>query len=255
MGRFVIACLLALVLVPQPSAQVRLADDADRTAFLQWFTYLADAQFYRPTNDVQDCAGLVRHAVREALRPHTPEWIRTSALPVLRTYPDVRAKPPVTAGGLALFRVSESEPARHHEFADAKTIIRLNARRVGRDVEALRPGDLLYFHQPLQLAPDHLMVFIGASAFEADGRDWVVYHTGPVAASPSNAPSTQSPSRPAQPTFARPAPERATAGKQPPSPGEVRKVRLADLARHPAPRWRPARENPAFMGVYRLNWL
>jgi uncharacterized protein len=234
MGRFAIACLLALVFVSQPSAQVRLADDADRTAFLQWFTYLADAQFYRPTSDVQDCAGLVRHAVREALRPHTPEWIRTSALPMLRTYPDVRAKPPVIGGGLALFRVAEGEPPRHHEFADAATIVRLNARRVGQDLEGLRPGDLLYFRQPSQASPDHLMVFVGTSAFEPDARDWVVYHTGPLAA------SAQPPSRPVV---------------QSPSTGEVRKVRLSDLARHPAPRWRPVRENPAFMGVYRLNWL
>jgi hypothetical protein len=55
-----------------PMAQVRLTDETDRDAFRSWFTFLADAQFYRPTPDVADCAGLVRHAVREALRAHTP---------------------------------------------------------------------------------------------------------------------------------------------------------------------------------------
>jgi uncharacterized protein YfaT (DUF1175 family) len=38
-------------------------------------------------------------------------------------------------------------------------------------------------------------------------------------------------------------------------PGEMRKVRLADLARHPVARWRPAAHNPAFVGVFRLDWL
>jgi len=36
---------------------------------------------------------------------------------------------------------------------------------------------------------------------------------------------------------------------------EVRKVRLADLQRHPAPRWRPLSNNPGFVGVFRLEML
>ena len=85
----------------------------------------------------------------------------------------------------------------------------------------LRPGDLLYFHQPGQREPDHLMVFVGRSHFETDGDDWVVYHTGPLDG----------------------------------GPGEVRKVRLSTLAQHPAPRWRPLASNPSFVGVFRLAML
>jgi hypothetical protein len=183
---------------------------------------LADQQFYRPTPDVTDCAALVRHALREALRPHTPEWRRITALPSAPVYPDVRVKTPLRDGGLALFRVApEKEGASYAEFADAKTIVRLNTRALGRDVAALRPGDLLYFHQPTQKTPDHVMVFVGASAFEPDGRDWIVYHTGPTEA----------------------------------STGEVRKVSLRDLLRHPSPRWRPIAGNPQFVGVFRLEML
>ena len=46
------------------------------------------------------------------------------------------------------------------------------------------PGDLLYFHQPGQREPDHLMVFVGRSHFESEGDDWVVYHTGPLDGGP-----------------------------------------------------------------------
>ncbi|MGH9163199.1 MAG: DUF1175 family protein [Vicinamibacteraceae bacterium] len=91
-----------------------------------------------------------------------------------------------------------------------------NAERVGRDSAARRPGDLLVFYQPQQDEPYHLMVFVGRSVFEDEGNDWVVYHTGPRA-------------------------------------GEVRKVRLNDLLRHPEPRWRPLAVNPRFLGVYRLR--
>jgi uncharacterized protein len=237
-----IALILSSLLLSSRTmhGQVRLADASDRAALRAWFVLLADAQFYRTTPDVTDCAALVRHALREALRPHTPEWRRTMALPGAPVYADVRVKTPLNeGGGLAMFRVSDASGARstsagaataaaaYQEFADAKTIVRLNARPIGRDVEALRPGDLIYFHQPSQNASDHLMVFVGSSSFESEGRDWVVYHTGPESSS-----------------------ARAAAG-----PGEVRKVRLRDLMRHPAARWRPVAGNPQFVGVFRLDLL
>ena len=62
------------------------------------------------------------------------------------------------------------------------------------------------------------MVLIGTSSFDSSARDFVVYHTGPDGE----------------------------------DAGEVRKVRAADLARHPSPRWRPQPSNAAFVGVFRL---
>jgi uncharacterized protein len=203
------------------SAQIRLADESDRAAFRAWFVLLADAQFERQTEDVKDCAALVRHAVREALRTHTPEWVRRSGLPFAPQFADVRSAPRAAADGLPLFRVSADPSPKFAEFADAKTLIHLNARSLGRDARALRAGDLLYFRQPGQREPDHLMVFVGGSPFESEGDDWVVYHTG-----------------------------RLDGG-----PGEVRKVRLSTLAQHPAPRWRPLTSNPNFVGVFRLTFL
>lgn len=204
------------------SAQVRLADESDRAAFRSWFVLLADAQFERPTDDVKDCAGLVRHAVREALRAHTPEWVRRSGLSFTPQFPDVRSGPKAGPDGLPLFKVTAGPPASYAEFADAKTLIYLNTRSQGRSTNALQPGDLLFFHQQGQRdQPDHLMVFIGRSAFEKEGDDWVVYHTGPIDG----------------------------------GAGEVRKARLSALAQHPSPRWRPTAANPNFVGVYRLGML
>src|SRR5262245_377356 len=74
-----------LAAAPRPPA----FDESDRLAFQTWFTLLADAQFERPTADVIDCASLVRHAYREALRAHTPEWFRRARLPLTVSVPDV----------------------------------------------------------------------------------------------------------------------------------------------------------------------
>ena len=65
------------------------------------------------------------------------------------------------------------------------------------------------------------MVVVGTSFFEAQGDDWVVYHTGPLDG----------------------------------GPGEVRKLSLATLEAHPTPRWRPLASNPHFVGVFRLALL
>jgi uncharacterized protein len=207
--------LAAAVAAAQPPA----ADESDRASFRAWFLVLADAQFYRPTSDVTDCAGLVRHAAREAVRPHSPDWLRRFLLPGMTTYPEVRHRPAAGPDGLALFRVSHD--GARAEFADARTIVRYNARQLGRDASAARPGDLLFFHQDGATAPDHLMIYIGPSVFDRSATDWVVYHTGPE-------------------------------GQH---SGEIRKARLADLLRHPVPRWRPVASNPAFVGVFRLAIL
>jgi uncharacterized protein len=213
--------LVVLVAQSDGAAQVRLADESDRAAFRSWFALLADAQFEEPAPEVTDCAALVRFAFREALRAHTTEWVKRVRLPFTPTFPDVRSAPEPTPHGWPLFRIADGPSPRYAEFADARTIVSLNARPLGRQTAALQPGDLLYFRQPTQSQPDHLMVFVGRSFFDHDGQDWIVYHTGPLDD----------------------------------GPGEVRKVRLQDLLRHPAPRWRPSPANPQFVGVFRLSVL
>jgi uncharacterized protein YfaT (DUF1175 family) len=220
--RLLLVCLVALLVAgtDAPQAQRRLRTESDRAALRAWFVRLADAQFYRSTPDVTDCAALVRHALREGLRPHTADWLGRMRLPIALVAPAVTERPRAADDSLPLFVVARS-PARLAEFADARTIVELNAAPVGRAPGGIRPGDLLYFHQPRQASPDHLMIFIGGSALSTGAHDWIVYHTGPDEA----------------------------------GAGEMRKVRLADLLRHPAPRWRPVPDNAAFIGIFRLHLL
>lgn len=212
--------VIALVFLGYPSlqAQFRLADEADRAAFRRWFVLLADAAFYQRPSDVTDCAALVRYAMREALRPHTAEWRRRSGLAALNLPAEVRDRPAARDGLLPLFRVSARPADPRAEFADAMTIIRWNTRLISRDLRDARPGDLLYFRQPSARQPDHLMIVVGETPLDSSANDFVVYHTGPDGD----------------------------------HPGEIRKVRAADLGRHPAPRWRPQPSNAAFIGVFRL---
>lgn len=55
--------------------EVRITDAKDREAFMRWFAAIAEAQYTAPSPDWnaedQDCAGLLRFAYVEALKPKT----------------------------------------------------------------------------------------------------------------------------------------------------------------------------------------
>ena len=207
----------------------------DRESFRLWFTAIAEAQFYRESPEwnagQRDCAGLVRFSWREALRAHDRAWLLRMGEGYDPVAPDVRAytleRSPV---GEKLFRTRpgsfderDLSDETFSEFADARTLREFNTRFVGRDLARAEAGDLLFFRQPwVQKYPYHVMVFLGRARTDAEGAaDWVVYHTGA-------------------------APEEG---------GEVRKVRLSVLARHPDPRWRPVESNRNFLGFHRLKIL
>ena len=212
---------------------LRLDDEADRQAFRGWFTYLAEAQFFRPDGrrpvEIDDCAALVRFAYREALREHTADWAAEQQLDGLEAIlPIGKYHYPFTPLGAGLFRVrpgpfrpDDAGGGAFAQFADASVLKRLNTHPVGRDVRVARPGDLLFYHQLEQDMPNHVIIFLGPSHFEDATGPWVLYHTGPMHG----------------------------------APGEIRRVLLADLERHPKPRWRPLPGNLNFAGVYRWNIL
>jgi uncharacterized protein YfaT (DUF1175 family) len=222
---------------------LRLDDPSDRRAFREWFTFLAEHEAFRPTPqlspEINDCAALIRYAYRESLRNHDGTWATDLRLHEVPGAASVRKYQfPYTALGASIFRVkpgSFSPDDLHNgaftQFADAHVLQSLNTHFVARDLRRAHPGDLLFFRQQDQRMPYHVMIFIGRSHFEKaspnafpsfDPADnWLVYHTGPT-------------------------------GKL---AGEIRRVTIAQLMRHPDPRWHPWADNPSFLGVYRWNIL
>jgi uncharacterized protein len=226
---------------------LRLDSPADRDAFRRWFAFIAEAQaFAEPAalpREIVDCAALARFAYREALRPHEAGWAESLRLAAVPAIPVVEKYAyPFTPLGAGLFRVrlgqflaSDLEDGAFAEFADAKTLSRYNAYFVTRNAERALPGDLLFYRQHAESEPYHTMIFLGASQFEegqsGPGKgDWVVYDTGPISYAGPTGPGRG-------------------------GPGEIRRVTLEDLRRHPEPRWRPLAGNPYFLGVYRWNIL
>jgi uncharacterized protein YfaT (DUF1175 family) len=212
-----------------------LSSFADRENFRRWFTRIAEMQFYHLSNDwnpeQRDCSGLVRFALREALRRHDRLWFQKMGPGYEAVAPDVaRSESDARLLGDKLFRTafgryetSDLSNGTFSEFADARTLKSFNTIFISRDRHQAQPGDLLFFYQPwVKKYPYHVMLFIGDLSIANEGAsDWVVYHTG---ASPTDA-------------------------------GTVKKVRLSVLDHHPDARWRPLENNRNFIGFYRLKIL
>jgi uncharacterized protein YfaT (DUF1175 family) len=204
---------------------------ADVAAFRQWFTFLAEVQYYRADvpAEIDDCAALIRYACREALSRHDDAWAARMKLPIVPPFPAVsRYAYPFTPLHANLFRTrpgpfiaADLTDGAFSQFADAKTLERFNTHLVARDLSQARPGDLLFFRQARGALPFHSMIWLGRSHFEPDGNDYVVYHTGPFGG-----------------------------GR-----GEIRRLTAGQLLHHPDARWRPVEGNSNFLGVFRWNIL
>jgi uncharacterized protein YfaT (DUF1175 family) len=208
----------------------RLDSAQDRANFVSWFTFLAEAQYYIPSSnaqqEIQDCAALIRFAYRNSLMAHTPGWRADHNLPYDSGFGDItKFNYPYGPLGRDLFRTEAPsaglDQSDFAEFADSATLLRYNTFAVSRDLRAARPGDLLFFRQPVEREPFHTMMFVGKSNFQPQASDWIVYHTGDING----------------------------------HLGEVREVQATILLEHPDPHWRPLASNPNFLGVYRLEIL
>jgi uncharacterized protein len=189
--------------------------EADRTAFRLWFTFLAEAHFSVEPLKRPREIQDCSSLVRYAYRE---AFARHDAEWIRRNaLPAVPGLPPLSGRSGPLFETGEG--VRH--FADAETLMRRNCVRVSEDLSRARPGDLLFYQQEPGAGGWHVMVYLGVSQLEPDGERYVIYHTGPVR------------------------------GK----PGEIRRPSVSELMRHPEPRWRPVRGNPAFRGLYRWKIL
>ena len=207
----------------------------DRENFRRWFTSIAEIQFYQLSEqwkrEQRDCAGLVRFAMREALRHHDRAWFQKMGPayePVARDVSGFDLDN--NELGERIFRTEsgayhegDQRSARFSEFADGRTLKNFNVVFVSRDRREAQPGDLLFYYQPwVQKFPYHVMLFLGTPRIASNGqRDWVVYHTGSTAT----------------------------------EDGTVKKVELSVLDQHPDPRWRPLETNKNFLGFYRLKIL
>jgi uncharacterized protein YfaT (DUF1175 family) len=141
---------LALSAFPQ-ATDCRLSSPADRTAFLRWFTFLAESRYYarHQLREIIDGESLVRWAMRHALANHDQEWFRRQELPVVPAMASVQDAAPAASPALSV---------------------------VSRNLDDAQPGDILVFRQSTLAA--HVMIYIGRSQVVPSSEHWVIYLDG-----------------------------------------------------------------------------
>lgn len=206
---------------------LRLHSPQDRQSFRRWFTSLAEIQVEQSKEklpaEIDDCAALLRYAYREALHSHDEPWLLANVPEGVTPPPSIRQyQYPQTPLGASLFRIkpgpftiADLTNGSFAQFADARSLMEFNTHLVSRNVRSAMRGDLIFYRQLEQNSPYHSMIVAGNNA------GWVIYHTGPI-------------------------------GR---AKGEMRRLAMEDLLRHPDARWRPVPENTNFLGVYRWNIL
>ena len=209
------------------AAELRL--DADRHNFRRWFTNIALSRHLNPRDDVEDCAGLVIYAYREALKEHNESWRREFGELLDPSIPEITAfhYPKVPYIGTDIFRLAEGpyqksdrEAGKLGNFADVPHLMEHHTVKLTRRLEeGVLPGDLMFFTPRGKQA--HVMIYV-----ELKGKPYVLYHTGPGDGA----------------SF-----EEAN--------GEMRLVKLKTLLALNEETWRPDEDNPAFAGFYRFKIL
>ena len=212
-----------------------LDDETDRRNFRRWFVSIAESQLYKEDpawrKDDHDCAGLIRFAYREALKQHDSKWLGSRPFLLDAAIADVRKYnyPKIPLLQTKIFRTREGnfDESNLNDTTFAVTALAAKLRSyntvfLGKSLENVQPGDLLfYLNTGDAQMPQHSMIFLGDARHSTSFADCVIYHTGP----------------------------------RDEQPGVLKKVRLADLLKHPDERWHPSPENRYFLGYYRWKIL
>lgn len=225
--------------------EVEFIDEGDRENFRRWFAVIAESQFYSIHPDWpsirHDCTGLVCFAYKEALKVHDDAWLKKFKYITNPAVPDIKKYhyPDVPVIGTDLFRIisgifSEEDLKKgvFQPIVTARVLMENNCRFIGREFDdTVMPGDLLFFryddessisyHAMILVSkyPNHLHGEMENGVEDFDGI--VVYHTGPDGQ----------------------------------NKGEVRKLTISTLNRHPDNTWHVKQDNLCFQGFFRLKIL
>lgn len=162
---FAAACLGALM-APARAGEPTGLDGKQSRVFRAWLVRIVQAQLDQgptPRWQHRDCAGLVRFAVAEALRPHDEKWKKAMGLAGTALPPEPELSDEQRQALRHNWRLADGS---HSAYAGALELVQGNTRFVSRQWQQALPGDLFFFDQG---DDQHLMVWMGR---------YLAYHTG-----------------------------------------------------------------------------
>lgn len=110
----------------------------------------------------RDCAGLLRFAVHESLAKHDLAWRKANGF-LGKPLP---AEISLTDNEKQIFKLWKTDQEKKSEFVRALPLVQRNAEFIGKTIERIEPGDLLFFDQGDE---QHIMIWTGRR---------IIYHNG-----------------------------------------------------------------------------
>ncbi len=203
---------------------VELISQTDKNNFVNWFVNIAESQFYQKSYTWakvhHDCAGLIVFSYKEALKKHNTQWLKKYSYLLTHNIPDIQKYnyPDIPIIKTAIFRTksgafnkSDKISESFANVSDASNLLNFNMNFVSKNLDELKKGDVIFFHRP-----EHMNMPYHSMVFNGNG--FFIYHTGPMDNKPE---------------------------------GEVRKLNLNLLNKHPDKAWHPVPDNPNFIGIFR----
>ncbi len=135
--------------------------------FRQWFSAIIRQQIKQGPSvrwQHRDCAGLIRFAVQETLREHDAKWRQASGFDIK----NLPAQMTLSSEQMALRNQWRSNDGQKSAYVSAQGLIQNNSVFVGKNINQVQTGDLLFFDQT---DAQHLMIWLG---------NLIAYHTGTV---------------------------------------------------------------------------
>lgn len=142
-------------------------------AFREWVVLIAEDQISRGVNPrwfQQDCAGLIRFAVNEAFMKHDEKWRKANGFIGKPLPPELE----ISSEEKKILKSWRGSDGKRTEFVRALPLIQQNTIFLGKSIERIEPGDLLFFDQGDE---QHVMLWTGKR---------IVYHNGSRANSRSS---------------------------------------------------------------------
>lgn len=140
---------------------------AQSRLFRSWIVRIVSAQFKAGPNPrwtQRDCVGLIRFAVAESFQTHDARWRHANALAWSPLPPEIV----LTDNQKRLRHNWKRSDGSRSAYVSAIELIQSNTRYLGKEINSINPGDLLFFDQG---EIQHLMIWMG---------NFIAYHTGTI---------------------------------------------------------------------------
>lgn len=165
MNKYILIAILLMINISAFCKTSRL-DVKDSDVFRSWFVRIIEEQLRQgpsPKWVQRDCVGLVRYSVNESLKVKDAKWMHSHGFASSPTPPNLKINEKLRD---KLSHWTQYDGKNRGKYISAIGLIQGNTTFISKDINHVRPGDILFFDMQ---DSQHIMIWMGK---------YIAYHTG-----------------------------------------------------------------------------